>query len=218
MFDHAVGTVLHRGRGRAAIAQSHCWADALRALGLKVHGKSMSTLRKWADKWAIPVGHLPEYRPMERRAPRFTEGELREAIKASRSWAATLRHLRYRSKGGNWKTIKKYAALWEIDTSHFDPHAESLEGLRRSWKTPRPLTDLLVEGSTISSNELKRRLYAAGLKQPICELCGQGEIWRVHRMAMILDHINGIPNDNRLQNLQDCLSQLCGHLRDALRS
>ena len=47
---------------------------------------------------------------------RFTEEELRFAIAASRSWAETLRRLRYRSAGGNWRTIKKYAALWSIST------------------------------------------------------------------------------------------------------
>ena len=139
---------------------------------------------------------------MERRARRFTEAELREAIRASRSWAETLRYLRYRSKGGNWKTLKKYAARWGIDTSHFDPHAASLEGLRRYRKQPRPLRELLVEGSSCSRNDLKSRLYAEGMKQPICELCGQGEVWRGKRMAMILDHINGVPDDNRLQNLR----------------
>ena len=186
---------------RIAIANHRCWADVLRALGLRVHGKTLATLRKWAERWEIDTGHLPDYRPVNR-APRFIEDELREAIAASRSWAETLRRLKYRSKGGNWKTLKKYAALWEIDTSHFDPHAASIEGLRRSWQTPKPLNELLVRGSMVSRFELKRRLYEAGLKQPICELCGQGEIWRGTRISLILDHINGVPDDNRLVNLR----------------
>ena len=187
---------------RKAIGRSRCWADALRALRLRPHGKNMATLRKWAEKWSIPADHLPEYRPMERRAPRFTEDDLREAIAGSRSWAETLRQLKYRSKGGNWKTLKKYAVRWEIDTSHFDPHAASLEGLRRHGGKARPLSGLLVADSRISRYELKARLYAEGLKQPVCELCGQGELWRGRRMALILDHINGIPDDNRLHNLR----------------
>jgi hypothetical protein len=56
-------------------------------------------------------------------------------------------------------------------------------------RAPRPFGEILIEGSTYSRNHLKVRLYAAGLKQPICELCGQGELWRERRMALILDHV-----------------------------
>ena len=57
------------------------------------------------------------------RPVRFSEQQLREAIANSRSWAETLRFLKYRSAGGNWRTLKKYAARWKIPTEHFDPAA-----------------------------------------------------------------------------------------------
>jgi len=186
---------------RVAIEESRCWADVLRALGLAVHGKNLATLRKWSVRWGISTGHLPSYEPRPTR-PRFTEPELRAAVTASRSWAETLRRLRYRSHGGNWKTVKKYVRVWRIDTSHFDPHAASLEGLRRSHKKRRPLRELLVSGSKCSRHDLKARLLAEGLKRPVCEICGQGELWRGKRLALILDHINGVPDDNRLENLR----------------
>lgn len=139
---------------------------------------------------------------MPSRGPRFNEAQLREAIGRSRSWSETLRRLRYRSAGGNWRTLQKYAALWEISTAHFDPLAASLEGLRRCRIGPIPLPEVLVSGSSYCRANLKRRLLAEGLKQPVCELCGQGELWQGRRIALILDHINGIPNDNRLENLR----------------
>lgn len=65
-----------------------------------------------------------------------------------------------------------------------------------------PLSEILVEGSTYSRGKLKERLYAEGLKQPRCELCGQSGRWRGREMALILDHVNGVGDDNRLENLR----------------
>ncbi len=135
------------------------------------------------------------------REPRFTEQQLRAAIAASRSWAETLRHLRYRSAGGNWLTLKKYAERWGISSAHFDPGAVRAEALRGAT-IPRPIEQILVTDSTYSRGHVKLRLFAEGLKERRCELCGQGEDWRGGRMALILDHINGVPNDNRLENLR----------------
>jgi len=35
-----------------------------------------------------------------------------------------------------------------------------------------------------------------------CSLCGQNEIWNEMKISLILDHINGINNDNRKENLR----------------
>lgn len=134
--------------------------------------------------------------------PRFSEPQLRAAIAGSRSWAETLRRLHYRSAGGNWKTLKKYAELWSIPTGHFDSRGPSVEGLRRTHRPPQPLGNVLTEESSYGRAHVKRRLFDEGLKLRRCELCGQGDVWRGLRMALILDHINGVPNDHRLENLR----------------
>ena len=128
---------------------------------------------------------------------RFTEEEVRAAVAASMSFAETLRKLRLCPTGGNWKTLRRYAAERGIPTDHFDPYASS-----RGPRSRIPLDRILVERSTYSRNHLKERLYDAGLKLPVCELCGQGEEWLGRRLAMILDHINGIRDDNRIENLR----------------
>ena len=73
----------------------------------------------------------------------------------------------------------------------------------------------MVENSTYQRGQLKRRLFAAGLKQRICEMCGQGEEWNGRRMSLVLDHINGHANDHRLQNLRivcaNCAATLDTH-------
>jgi len=124
--------------------------------------------------------------------------------------------------GGAHQVLRKYAALWSIPTDHFDPYA-AVRGTRAARR--RPLEEILVEGSTFSRNHLKERLYEAGLKHPICELCGQAEIWHGSPMGMILDHVNGVSNDHRLENLRivcpNCAATLdthCARSRRVTRS
>jgi hypothetical protein len=132
--------------------------------------------------------------------PRYTEAQARAAIAASQSYSEALRRLGMRAAGGNHRTIRRYAEeVWRIPVDHFDPDAARRAALARS---PVPLSEALVEGSTYPRGSLKERLFAAGLRDRCCELCGQGESWRGRRMALILDHVNGVHDDNRLENLR----------------
>ncbi len=148
----------------------------------------------------------------------YTEAEARAAIAASRSFAEALRRLGLCTTGGAGKTLKKWSVIWGISTDHFDPYAASRE---RLVNTLIPLDDILREGSTYHRGKLKERLFDAGLKRRCCELCGQDETWQGHPMSLILDHINGISSDNRLENLQivcpNCAATLDTHCGRKLR-
>jgi hypothetical protein len=156
------------------------------------------------------------------RGPRYSEDEARTAVAASLSWSETLRRLGMCATGGAQEVLKKYTRLWGISTDHFDPYA----AVRGSGKQRRrALDEILVEHSSFARNHLKERLYDAGLKQPRCELCGQDELWRGRTMGMILDHINGVSNDNRLENLRivcpNCAATLdthCARSRQVVRA
>jgi len=97
---------------------------------------------------------------------------------------------------GNRKTIKKYIDIYQIDISHFHiPIVKTYNKLN--------IDEILVEKSTFKdTTKLKNKLYKIGLKQRMCEICGQDENWRGKKISLILDHINGINDDNRLINLQ----------------
>jgi hypothetical protein len=144
--------------------------------------------------------------------PRYTEIEVREAVVNARSLSEALRRLGLRPAGGNHRTLKKLLEHYAISIEHFD----------RNWalryERPRkatPLHQILVEQSTYHRGHLKRRLYEVGLKQRHCELCGQGETWCGRAMALILDHVNGMATDNRLENLRivcpNCAATLDTH-------
>src|SRR5918996_963977 len=194
---------------RAAIQGAESWGEVLQALGYGYFGKNIQTVRKWAVRWGISTEYLPTSGTQRYR---YTKSEAKAAIAASRSWTEALRRLGYCHTGANPRTLRKRAAEWGISTAHFDPYAASNEALRRE---PKPLHEILVEGSTYSRSNLKQRLYDAGLKQRRCELCGQGELWRGRRIGLILDHANGVRDDNRIENLRivcpNCAAALDTH-------
>jgi hypothetical protein len=78
-----------------------------------------------------------------------------------------------------------------------------------------PLAEILVRNSSYSRSNLKERLFREGLKSRRCEMCGQGEVWRERRMSLVLDHVNGVGNDNRIENLRivcpNCAATLDTH-------
>jgi len=144
--------------------------------------------------------------------PRYSKSEARRAIAASLSYAETLRALGLCATGGNWRTLRIWVQRWDIATDHFDPRAAQKKGLRRR---PRPLSEILIEGSSYSRNHLKNRLYREGVKERRCEICGQGELWKGRPMGLILDHVNGVRDDHRLDNLRilcpNCAATLDTH-------
>lgn len=144
--------------------------------------------------------------------PRYSEQQARDAVAAASCWSDALRRLGMCPTGGGAQILKKYVGIWDISTDHFDPHAaKRVAGRARAV----PLEDVLVPNSSYSRGRLKDRLYRAGLKQRRCELCGQGEDWNGGRMSLILDHVNGISSDNRLDNLRivcpNCAATLPTH-------
>lgn len=135
----------------------------------------------------------------------FTEKELRDAVENSYCYSDVLRCLGMCTKGRNRDTIKKYISKWKISTCHFLSFKELIAKRKEedpSYLHKNTIESILVVGSKIGSSKLKKRLYQEKYKEPICELCGQDENWLGKKISLILDHINGINNDNRIENLR----------------
>jgi hypothetical protein len=182
-----------------AVFDASSWGVVLERLGYPYHGKNIATIRKWAERWDISTEHLTDSRSRSSWRLKYTEQDLRTAVAESFSWAETLRRLGYCPTGGNWKTLKKRVTELGIHTDHFDPYRASRQ---RSRRGRRPLSEILVTGSNYCRWRLKERLYETGLKKRNCELCGQGTTWNGREISLILDHINGVRDDNRLENLR----------------
>ena len=125
---------------------------------------------------------------------------LKEIVENSFSRKEVLSKLNLRDAGSNFKTFNKYVELYSIDISHFIKNYQKINDINRNKKIP--LDDILVENSTYHRHHLKERLYKEGLLDRECCLCGQDENWNGMIISLIIDHKNGIPNDNRLGNLR----------------
>lgn len=118
-------------------------------------------------------------------------------VKESKNLTDICRNIGIGTTKGNRDTIKKYILKYDLDISHF----KIIKTKKSNCKLC--LNEILVENSTYTyTTKLKEKLYTSELKKRICELCGQDEIWNGVKISLILDHINGINNDNRIENLR----------------
>lgn len=135
------------------------------------------------------------------RFKRWTEEQLRIAVKESRSIRQVLKRLKLREAGGNYYQINKYIKVYNINTSHLKGRGWN-KGLKGIGTPHIPLTEILINNSTFQSYKLKNRLIKAGLKKACCEECGWATRSSDGRLPLEIDHINGDSRDNRLKNLR----------------
>lgn len=130
----------------------------------------------------------------------YTEENLQKAVSVSYDYSQTLLQMGRRVAGGNMGTLKKYIALWDIDTSHFKRAKSNIH----LYLVNGPMDNDLwfVKGIRRNNGQSKNRLYESGLKKRECEFCGQGEYWREKYMGLILDHIDGDSVNNAIENLR----------------
>lgn len=61
---------------------------------------------------------------------------------------------------------------------------------------------MLSLGDTKRNEAVKKYIFAHKLLAEECSICGQGKIWMGNPLTLELDHIDGNPLDNRIENLR----------------
>lgn len=83
--------------------------------------------------------------------------------------------------------------------------------IKNRYGETRTNEDVFVVNSTYARHNIKKRVLQQKLIPCICQSCGIGETWNNKKLVLQLDHINGINNDNRIENLRflcpNCHSQ-----------
>ena len=97
-------------------------------------------------------------------------------------------------------------AILGLDASHLSKSAgylglKRLRGCSDIEIMDAVPSEVLVAGRLVTTNYLKKRLIANGLKEPRCEVCLRDR-WNGQPIPLELDHVNGRRDDNRIENLR----------------
>jgi len=184
----------------------------MREIGRRLN-VSATNVTHWAKKYSL--------RPSKwvRTTALSTEDvdKIKEATASSRSYGEVLKKLNLSSQGSRYKTLKRRVIELGLDTSHFMTRSEmsKAQAIKFTDRTPDEL--IFCENSTVARHTVKKRLLKTSLIEYKCEKCGQDEMWHGERITLILDHINGVNNDNRKENLRfvcpNCAATLPTHCR-----
>lgn len=132
---------------------------------------------------------------------KWTDKELRNAVKISRNLADVCRALDLTIKGATYPVLKKHIERLQLNISHFEK--------RKSGRKEKLTDDKLFCRSKVSQSSLRKR--ARELIEYKCSNCGIRDEWCEKPISLQLDHIDGNRDNNELSNLRwmcpNCHSQ-----------
>lgn len=123
----------------------------------------------------------------------YTKNELEQIVSQSKNFAEVCKKLGYKSDSIKTReTIKTRINNFNISISHF----------QNNNKVERSEEDIFVINSTVSQSTLRRWYKKGEYTDYVCSICHLKPVWNNQELTLILDHINGINNDDRLENLR----------------
>jgi len=137
-----------------------------------------------------------------------------EYVKTSKTFTEILKKCNLINKGCNINTVKRRIEKEKIDSSHI-VRGKGHNAGKVFWDKRISKEDALNNYFTLNSKvhrqTIKNLIKRYSFKEYKCEECGLRNVWNNNSISLQLDHINGINDDNRLENLRflcpNCHSQ-----------
>lgn len=134
----------------------------------------------------------------------WTDEQLIQAVKDSKSYAEVVKKLNLK----NYGVIKYYTIKYNLNTDHFSTKSENIK-LADSFHKKMSFSDIFCLNE-VDRQYIKKVILKHKLIEYKCQQC-QIIDYNNKEIVLQLDHINGINNDNRLENLRflcpNCHSQ-----------
>ena len=138
------------------------------------------------------------------RIDNFSIEELKEIVDSSSTNTEVLLKLGYTRSGASGKTLRNRCERYGITLP------SDREDNVNKKASPMTLEDL-TENSTRTTTTIRRFILREQVIPYQCSICHNEGSWEGNPLTLQIDHINGINNDHRLENLRflcpNCHSQ-----------
>lgn len=125
---------------------------------------------------------------------KYTKEYIEPIIRSSISYKDVFRKIGIEYTNGTSAVLFKLIKKYNLDISHFT-HIRKTKEIKNNC-------ELFIKDNQIDRTVIRKRIIKEKLIEYKCHSCGCNDEWLGQKMPLILDHINGINNDDRLENLR----------------
>lgn len=167
--------------------------DALQQMNLALEGGSYSSFMRRCERLNVKINY--------NKHNEIPDCNIIAECKNNISVKAVLTALNLNnSNGSNVRWIKTKIKTLNIDTSHFLGMGY-LKGKSHAWNKKMEFEEIFIQNSKFSNRKtIKKILLSKNLLEYKCYHCDIKE-WNSKEISLQLEHINGVNNDNRVENL-----------------
>ncbi len=170
-----------------AISKSKSKVDTLRTLGYSHSGPSKRKLNDAIERFKLDTSSFNINSDRWKVLP--------DIIDKCYSITDILKRIGLQPIGGNCGTARKYIKLFNLNTDHFYP--KNGGGRKPKYE----FNEIFCENSKATRSTTKKYIIKNKLIKYKCSKCENSGNWLDTILVLHLEHINGVNNDNRLENL-----------------